>query len=81
MKLKDLKAGDVVEVDGGFDCMKAGEHTVHSHKGNSDYGRLYLPCLSGLHFLDGQENFDEENGDLVGVKWPGDDWPQQERKR
>ncbi len=77
MKLKDLKAGDVVEVDGGFDCMKAGEHTVHFYHKTGPNG-LYLYCTAGQHFLAGQEL---ENGELTGVKWPGDDWPQQERKR
>ncbi len=71
MKLEDLKAGDVVEIDGGFDCMDAGEHTVFHHENG-----LYLKCRAVKHFLEGQEDFDEEGGELVGVKWPGDDWPQ-----
>jgi hypothetical protein len=60
MKLSDIKAGDIVNVE-GLTCMPAGRHTVQS----DDKG-LFIPCSSGKHYLDGQE--DEETGEMVGVE-------------
>ena len=71
MKLKDLKAGDIVEIDDGFTCMEPGEHIVYSNRLN----HLYLQCSEGEHFLAGQEDFYKEGGELFGVKWPNEDWP------
>lgn len=62
MKLKDLKAGDTVIVDGGFTCMKPGHKEVLS-----DNGGLYLGCDEGVHYLVGQE---DEDGELIGLSWP-----------
>lgn len=59
-KLSNLKAGDVVTIDGGFDCMDSGK--PHEVYGNGD---LYLICDHGHHFLSGQLEVD--NDSLVGV--------------
>ena len=61
MKLSDLKAGDIVTIDSGFTCMKAGNHLVHSDV----HGQLFLKCDDGRHYLDGQEDFD--TGELIGI--------------
>jgi hypothetical protein len=60
MKLSDIKAGDIVNVD-GLTCMSDGKHVVEG-----DEHGLFIRCSSGKHYLDGQE--DEETGDLVGVQ-------------
>ena len=59
-KLSDLKEGDVVIPDGGFDCMAKGDH----RKIIADGDRLYVNCGKGQHFLDGQ---DDGDGYLVGL--------------
>ena len=64
MKLTDLKAGDVVELDDGFDCMLPGLATVQA----DGHGKLFVPCSAGKHFLDGQLR---DDGTLAGVSWPG----------
>ncbi|ETI62995.1 hypothetical protein C100_14880 [Sphingobium sp. C100] len=49
--LSSLKAGDRVEVDGDFTCIPAGSTlTVEV----DPTGELFIPCTSGMHFLDGQ---------------------------
>lgn len=60
VKLRDLKAGDKVEFDGGFDCIKSGEHrTVYS-----SISGLYVDCGEGKHYLSGQLGLDDL---LIGV--------------
>lgn len=61
-RLADLKSGDVVEVDAGFDCMDMGTHPIVD-----DGAGLAIPCACGHHDLDGQLN---DNGYLVGVYGP-----------
>lgn len=56
----NIQAGDIVILDGGFTCHKAGEATVHS----DDAGRLHFICNEGRHYLDGQL---DEDGNLVGI--------------
>jgi hypothetical protein len=76
LRLEDLNVGDVVIVDGGFDCMSAGPKVVHA----DERGELYVPCLGPIgadgtpedpgpcqHFLAGQE---DEDGSLVGISRP-----------
>lgn len=64
MKLSDLKPGDTVQVDDGFTCMIASLRVVQDDK----HGGLYVPCNDGNHLLDGQRR---EDGELVGITWPG----------
>ncbi|TPM39616.1 hypothetical protein [Mesorhizobium sp. B2-3-4] len=62
LKYSDVKAGDRLIADGGFDCIKANEVlTVRS----SVLGSLYVPCGCGKHFLDGQEG---DDGKLIGFR-------------
>lgn len=60
-KLSQLKAGDFVVVDDGFDCMSAWQ----AFGVLEDEGGLYLPCADGGHYLDGQ--LDTDNDTLVGI--------------
>lgn len=75
LTLDQLKAGDWIVVDGGFDCMEAGLHQVHV-----DGNGLFVYCSGPIgddgqptqpgpcqHFLDGQEN---EDGSLIGLSLP-----------
>ncbi len=62
MKLSDLKAGDKIKADGGFTCVKEGNHKVKSKKN----GDLYIKCSEGKHLLDGQVG---EDGELIGISW------------
>jgi hypothetical protein len=48
-ELSELRPGDVVQVDGGFSCIKDGEkRTVN------DDGELWIACKDGRHYLSGQ---------------------------
>jgi hypothetical protein len=58
-KLSELKAGDTIELDGGFSCHPAGKVLVESC-----YGYLYFRCSRNKHFLSGQL---DESGNLVGI--------------
>jgi hypothetical protein len=58
-KLSDVKEGNILVADAGFDCLTAGKHEVH----RSPDG-LYIRCEQGRHYLDGQ--VDRENN-LVGL--------------
>lgn len=61
--LEDLKAGDTLFADDGFDCLEAGPVKVEE-----DDGRLYVRCHAGCHYLDGQT---DDEGKLSGlVKMP-----------
>jgi len=60
VKLGDIRPGDRIELDGGFDCIAAGIVDVHS-----DEGGLYFDCRQGRHALARQE--DEPGAPLVGV--------------
>jgi len=60
-KLSEVKEGDVLIADAGFDCVEAGEHVViKGLKG------LCIQCTYGNHYLEGQE--DEPGEDLVGLR-------------
>ena len=60
-KFGDTKVGDVLITDGGFTCMKAGEHVVQE----DDTG-LFIPCTSGKHYIVGQVD-DPETGEMIGL--------------
>jgi hypothetical protein len=49
-ELSKLRAGDLVELDDGFDCAPPGKVMLHFGKGR----RLYFICSHGQHFVDGQ---------------------------
>lgn len=68
-KLGELKVGDVLIVDGGFDCMKEGDDKavcVDAH------GDLYVNCKCGCHYLSGQLPFDGNSDELVGLRLKGE---------
>jgi hypothetical protein len=60
-KLSDLKKGDKIEVDGGFECMFGIKEIDEDEDG------LFVPCSHGKHYLDGQLDFG--GGDiLIGIR-------------
>lgn len=70
-KLSALKAGDRVELDGGFTCGIAGKTLIVEE----DEDGLFVPCGGAegereatQHYLDGQIS-EVDNDHLVGV-WP-----------
>jgi len=61
-KLSELRAGDTVELDGGFDCHTAGVTILHE-----DSQGLFFGCGEGTHRIDGQA----DNGEhCVGIYGP-----------
>lgn len=51
----ETKVGSKLEADGGFTCIKEGSVlTVEK----DHWGRLYVPCGSGEHYLGGQVSSD-----------------------
>lgn len=61
LKLKDVKAGDRIVVDGGFTCIKGG--TVVELYPDED-GHLCFKCRKGDHGLAGQIG---GGGQLIGL--------------
>ena len=62
-KFADLKVGDIVKVDAGFDCLKAGAQLeVKAHPMDRKLGVM---CDKGFHNLESQ--VDDENGVCVGI--------------
>lgn len=61
VKLSSLNAGDVVELDDGFDCHPLGRVTLESEN-----GELFFRCSTGKHFVSGQIS-DMDNDSLVGI--------------
>lgn len=59
MKITDIKEGDLITLDGGFTCAKAGQVLVHK-----DSQGLFFQCDEGHHYIEGQ--LDEEC-DLIGI--------------
>lgn len=57
-KLSELRVGDQVDLDGGFDCMSGRKVVYGDAKG------LYLLCKDGRHYLDGQT---DKDGDVIGI--------------
>lgn len=56
----DVKAGDMLQCDGGFTCMRDGAKKVVKADGD----KRYVACRDGRHYLKGQENND---GALIGL--------------
>jgi hypothetical protein len=59
IKLRQLKDGDTIILDGGFTCKRAGRVKVEE----DDYG-LFFTCSDGHHYLVGQY---DEKGYLIGI--------------
>lgn len=59
-KMSELKAGDVVEIDGDFTCMKPWT----KQPVQNDKDGLFLECEEGHHYLSGQADDGEH---CVGV--------------
>lgn len=59
-KLSELKAGDHVELDNGFDCHVMGVATIHA----DDRGDLYFACHYGKHYIADQA---DGGGTLIGI--------------
>ncbi len=60
-KYDDLKPGDCVEVDDGFDCIDPGAiRYINYMEGNG----LYMYCRHGMHFLSAQVN--DSTGTVIG---------------
>lgn len=60
-KLSQLKPGDCLQADSGFECMSPRElFEVKQH----DCGELYINCRDGKHFLVGQT---DNNEDIIGL--------------
>jgi hypothetical protein len=62
MHISQIKPGDTLIADDGFDCLEHGQSVVVEADG--DY--LFVPCKCGRHGLDGQLDFGG-NGNLVGL--------------
>lgn len=60
-RLSNLKAGDVVDLDGGFTCGISSRRLPVE----ADSSGLYVPCGEGKHYLDGQ--IDDAGDHLIGV--------------
>lgn len=58
---RDLKAGDTIQFDDGFDCLPGKRE--RKVKVNAA-GELYFNCLHGQHLLDGQLG---DHGEYIGV--------------
>lgn len=63
-RLSKLKVGDMVEVDGDFDCMRPGSR--HMVQRDEDDGDLYISCDAESHKLDGQVS-DGDGDSLIGI--------------
>lgn len=61
LRFDDVKAGDFLVADDGFTCIADG--AVLEVQQEPD-GTLWVPCATGQHGLDGQE---DEDGILVGL--------------
>lgn len=59
----EIKAGDILEPDDGFDCMLCGDVLTVQDDGN----QLYVPCSQGRHFLDGQVGVDTDDGTVFYI--------------
>lgn len=69
-KASEVKAGDTLVADSGFDCIESGAHLVVEA---DDKGGLFVACKEGRHYLEGQLDFDGEGGGiglLVGLSKP-----------
>ena len=65
-KYKDVKVGDILIADDGFDCLLEGQQCIVE---KDDRDRKFVRCSEGIHLLDGQLEFYAERGEvsLVGL--------------
>lgn len=61
IKVEDVKLGDFLTPDGGFDCMDADKEMEVVQ---NDEGKLGVRCMYGMHLLEGQ--IDMAHGTLIG---------------
>lgn len=61
-KYSELKAGDKLEADCGFNCLKDGQIVYVRGEGEN----LFVNCADGKHNLDGQI-YDENDDSLIGL--------------
>lgn len=62
--MAETKAGDIVSVDADFECIKSWDtRAVYA----DDEGKLWIPCKSGKHYLDGQEDQRDGTDALIGI--------------
>lgn len=63
--IRSLRSGDIVQVDGGFNCMPAWslKRVFKDRKG------LYIKCRHARHYLDGQRDYEVYVG-LYKVRVP-----------
>lgn len=59
-KLSEIKAGELIELDSGFTCARAGQIQVYARAS----GELFFYCEDGTHLLLGQADDGEH---LVGI--------------
>ena len=59
IKYEDIKVGDKLVVDAGFTCLNPGVHVVEK-----DEDGLFIKCICGHHYLDGQIG---SEGQLIGL--------------
>lgn len=62
--IENLQAGDILIADDGFTCMKPGPKEVKYFGG--DY---FIECDCGKHFLDGQIDYNDPKGPLIGFSY------------
>ena len=61
-RYSEIKAGDKVTLDDRFSCHQAGDTIIEDH------GGLCFMCSHGMHYLDGQLEFNSEGDDtLLGI--------------
>ena len=62
-KFSDLKDGETVKIDSGFECRREGKVVLMQ----TDEGRLFFLCDEGKHFLDGQLADEPTDDSLIGI--------------
>lgn len=62
LKLADIKAGDVLYPDEGFECLKFNRRVTV----RTDDGGKYVSCTDGNHYLEGQLDHDDQET-IVGL--------------
>lgn len=70
VKLSNVRAGDILLCDSDFSCMRSwSKHKVYQAKTRRGKSGLYVRCVSGQHFLDGQLSF-RDHESLIGLYRP-----------
>lgn len=61
----EVTEGTILVADGGFTCIKEGSELTVAR---DEHGKLYVPCSSGKHYLNGQCDDDSvEGAEYVGL--------------